>query len=197
MRFDKQDIRLLNLYDFGARMFSPFNMRWMTMDPLAEKYYHISPYVYCAGGPINIVDPDGRHLVVTRNENNQYIICCGQMNDDLNIYEFYLNDSMEWKAKPSVLWLRKHPSLIVIRENGLTVYASARDVGNMAAGYVAGLNGLSWSAIRFGADLYQSYQASFKEHRIRLNGEGMTTTNAQFYGWRMSGRDTWNKGLPR
>lgn len=32
---------------------------WMTMDPLAEKYYHIIPYVYCAGNPINLVDPDG------------------------------------------------------------------------------------------------------------------------------------------
>jgi len=52
----------LNLYDFGARMFSPFNMRWMTIDPLAEKYYHISPYAYCAGNPINLVDQDGREI---------------------------------------------------------------------------------------------------------------------------------------
>ena len=52
----------LNLYDFGARMFSPFNMRWMTMDPLAEKYYHISPYAYCAGNPVNLVDWDGREV---------------------------------------------------------------------------------------------------------------------------------------
>ena len=29
-------------------------------DPLAEKYYHISPYAYCAGDPVNLVDPDGR-----------------------------------------------------------------------------------------------------------------------------------------
>ncbi|MBR5955526.1 MAG: RHS repeat-associated core domain-containing protein [Bacteroidales bacterium] len=50
----------LKLYDFGARMYSPSNMRWMTMDPLCEKYYHISPYVYCFGNPIRFVDPDGR-----------------------------------------------------------------------------------------------------------------------------------------
>ena len=50
----------LPLYDFGARMYSPSNTRWMTIDPLAEKYYHISPYVYCAGNPVNLVDPDGR-----------------------------------------------------------------------------------------------------------------------------------------
>ena len=29
------------------------------MDPLSEKYYHISPYAYCAGNPVNLVDPDG------------------------------------------------------------------------------------------------------------------------------------------
>ena len=28
-------------------------------DPLAEKYYHISPYAYCAGDPVNRIDPDG------------------------------------------------------------------------------------------------------------------------------------------
>ena len=33
--------------------------RFTTMDPLAEKYYSISPYAYCAGNPVNLVDPDG------------------------------------------------------------------------------------------------------------------------------------------
>lgn len=52
----------LNLLDFGARMFSPSAMRWTTMDPMAEKYYDISPYVYCAGNPVNYVDPDGEKI---------------------------------------------------------------------------------------------------------------------------------------
>ena len=50
----------LDLYDFGARMYSPSAMRWMTMDPLCEKHFDISPYVYCFGNPSNVVDPDGR-----------------------------------------------------------------------------------------------------------------------------------------
>ena len=25
------------------------------IDPLAEKYYHLSPYAYCAGNPVNVV----------------------------------------------------------------------------------------------------------------------------------------------
>ena len=28
-------------------------------DPLSEKYYAISPYAYCAGNPVNLVDPEG------------------------------------------------------------------------------------------------------------------------------------------
>ncbi len=29
------------------------------MDPLAEKYYSISPYAWCANNPINVVDLNG------------------------------------------------------------------------------------------------------------------------------------------
>jgi len=30
------------------------------VDPLAEKYYSISPYAYCLNYPVRLVDPDGR-----------------------------------------------------------------------------------------------------------------------------------------
>ena len=36
--------------------------RFLSMDPLAEKYYHLSPYAYCAGDPVNLIDPDGRKI---------------------------------------------------------------------------------------------------------------------------------------
>lgn len=40
--------------------------RFTTMDPLAEKYYSISPYAFCAGNPVNLVDPEGQNPVVYR-----------------------------------------------------------------------------------------------------------------------------------
>ena len=49
-------------YDFGACNYLPAIPRWNSMDPLAEKYYSISPYVYCAGNPVNLVDRDGKDV---------------------------------------------------------------------------------------------------------------------------------------
>ena len=41
-------------------MYYPAIGRFMTMDPMAESYYSISPYAYCANNPILYVDPSGK-----------------------------------------------------------------------------------------------------------------------------------------
>jgi RHS repeat-associated protein len=50
-------------YDYGARGYYPAIGRFTSVDPLAEKYYSISPYAYCAGNPVNRIDPDGRFVM--------------------------------------------------------------------------------------------------------------------------------------
>jgi RHS repeat-associated protein len=52
----------LDLYDYGARQYDPVLGQFTQMDPLCEKYYHLSPYMYCAGNPVKYVDPDGRSI---------------------------------------------------------------------------------------------------------------------------------------
>ena len=57
--FLSPDIQLL---DFGARMYAPAAARWTAIDPMAEKYYGISPYAYCLGNPIINVDLYGQEI---------------------------------------------------------------------------------------------------------------------------------------
>ncbi len=62
----------LNTYDYGARQYNPVVGRWDRMDPLSEKYYSVSPYAYCAGNPMNYIDPDGRRINYYNSANNTW-----------------------------------------------------------------------------------------------------------------------------
>ncbi len=54
--------RGLNLYDYSARYMDPTLGRFNTVDPMAEKYYSISPYAYCAGNSVRFFDPNGKEI---------------------------------------------------------------------------------------------------------------------------------------
>lgn len=49
---------------YGARHYDPCIMRFTTMDPMCEKYYHLSPYAYCGNNPVNAVDIKGDSLTL-------------------------------------------------------------------------------------------------------------------------------------
>ena len=52
----------LDWYDIHARQYDPIVPSWNKIDPLAEEYYHMSPYIYCGDDPVNAIDPDGRSI---------------------------------------------------------------------------------------------------------------------------------------
>ena len=56
----------LNTYDYGARQYAPLLPLWDRVDPLAEKYYGVSPYAYCLGDPVKNVDVDGEKVRVPK-----------------------------------------------------------------------------------------------------------------------------------
>ena len=67
----------LNMYDFGARWYDVAGVpMWTSIDPLAEEYYNVSPYAYCANNPVKYIDIGGEwfwnsmgNLVVDKNDN--------------------------------------------------------------------------------------------------------------------------------
>ena len=231
----------IDWYDYGARHMSPDAGRFTTIDPMAENYYSISPYAYCANNPVNAIDPDGKSTWVIALEDGTYQVIGGDIDDDdRNIYlynrdsngdytvkgeaigvtssttSFYNSDKNEWRnsiINPSDISgkvflgkIFKDPNIISYMDKartnheydfkvtngtpgkkdldiyrgmpigqtkeGMTIYTSARDIGNIAAGYVAAVNGLTWGVARLGFDLYQK------------GIEGASTQNAQYYGWR-------------
>ncbi len=59
-----------------------------------------------------------------------------------------------------------------------TVYSSARDIGNMVAGYMAAINNVKLSVALSAFNAYQSYQDQ------KFSIEGISTRNAEVLGWK-------------
>ena len=53
-----------NAYDYGARFYDPLLPTWDRIDPLCEKYYHVSPYAYCLDNPVNAIDQEGQKVIL-------------------------------------------------------------------------------------------------------------------------------------
>jgi hypothetical protein len=43
----------------GARYYDSDLSIWLSVDAMSDKYPSLSPYAYCAGNPIRLIDPDG------------------------------------------------------------------------------------------------------------------------------------------
>ncbi len=67
---------------------------------LAEKYYSISPYVFCVGNPVNFVDPDGMDIYRYDDKTGDFILY--EQNDDEydQVAKFkYNNETGEYELK--------------------------------------------------------------------------------------------------
>ena len=217
---------------------------WLNVDPKAGDYPHVTPYGYCVGNPVKLIDPDGRDTEVVQTGEKTYKVVGGFANEDRNIYLVnadgirtgevlgvsissysFLNEDnnpvigavidlsdMSGKAfwddfvanTPNIIkYMRtagagKHYDFkrrgtstgdpnynsTLYHTRGLYVnvgdndyITSARDIGNMAAGYIAARNGLSWDEARLGFDAYESYE------RRKLTTESAVTQKAERFGY--------------
>lgn len=63
-----------DLYYYGARYYDPKTSVWLGVDPMADKYPGLSPFVYCANNPVILVDPDGRELDVANEDSKKDLL---------------------------------------------------------------------------------------------------------------------------
>lgn len=68
------------------------------------------------------------------------------------------------------------------QDGAVLTFASARDIGNVAAGFVAGDNGLSWVNARAGFDALETYQQG------SLSTEGQPTKRAERVGFNVGSK---------
>ena len=62
--------------------------------------------------------------------------------------------------------------------DGKAIVASARDIGNMVAGYVAGVHGIPWKAARRAFDTLE-----YLQQKGTKTEEGLSSQNAERFGW--------------
>ena len=80
----------LNMYDYSVRWKADWY--FSTMDPLAEEYYSISPYVYCANNPLKYIDPDRKALNIVTGGLGALI------STGVNIYNQSKEGKLDWSS---------------------------------------------------------------------------------------------------
>ena len=79
---------------------------WLSVDPLSDKYPHISPYAYCGNNPMKFVDPDGKKVFFAKNVSISF-------KNDFRIAVEYMN---KHKISGMLYQLEKSPQTYYIAE---------------------------------------------------------------------------------
>ena len=116
-------------YDYGARYMDC--MRFTTMDPMAEKYYSISPYAYCANNPIRMVDYNGTQFTESAwtfvNRLNQNI------ENRINKNELKINKIKEKENSQKGLSRRQQKKLDKIKQNNIELQNVRNEINVLAS----------------------------------------------------------------
>lgn len=127
-----------SIYDSFARFQNTYG-RFMSIDPKAESFYHISPYTYCAGDPVNMVDPDGMDIYRFDKDTGEFI-CEEYTNDKFDqIGEYKYEDGKYVLEKKS----NGKPKLLVRRVAKGILFPGANFKENQGEFIVGGTHGLT------------------------------------------------------
>lgn len=176
----------LDWLHYGARMMEPAWGRFTTPDPMAEKYYDVSPYVYCANNPSNMVDYDGCDYWST-NDQEQIKAFINAMGSGQTQFDFSgWNHATDAEICGNLTYNDEthkfYTSYTSVVDGELTVIGKSFD---------ANITPVSYSGLGYeGAYVYQPTTSSWKKIILSLDGGLKYNDGQNNWNVNLSGRIT-------
>ena len=179
---EEQRIGLFNsqLLDFGTRYYDAYTCSWNAIDPLAHKYFGMSPYNYCGNDPVNFFDPDGNEKIIAMihspnmNESKYQRAIEKHKNDNTapSGYAVYDTDRREYKKNSTLIESMKtatdYSNLCILYAHGAPNGQEAQIVDNNNIHKQADANFLS-TFLKTNSEVVKSNEDNNKGSIIVLN----------------------------
>ena len=154
--------------------------KWMSVDPLADKYPNISPYAYCGWNPINAIDPDGRFSMENIDGGTNYetilVLPSESARKDMGYKKRRAFDETQKQASAINM-----PTMYV--DNAQDYADAMAELGNMQSAtesYILstshGSNGTNRKGITIGTDMYTNIKGDFSPLCAGLEGKTIFIT---------------------
>lgn len=105
----------------------PTDLKWLSIDPLAEKHPDHTPYAFSANNPIRYIDPDGRDWTDANGN-----VISGDALNNVQVYIFHDNDFSEQAMVQYNLAVERYGAGAVALSNTGTTQGFTTDWGNMS-----------------------------------------------------------------
>ena len=123
-----------NVYDFGARLYDPSLGRWISQDPMAERSFDISPYSFCLGNPLSLIDPNGLSTYTVNGE--EFTIDDGDESFRMEVTQKDFNKLQKLFEKDILKYARFREKLSMTNEYTFTSVEPSKDGGDILDGAV-------------------------------------------------------------
>ena len=153
---------------FGARYYTDNIMMWLSVDPMSDKYPSMSPYMYCAGNPIRLRDPNGMDFDPKVDHKNKTITICAVI--------YTANENKERAQESADMWNNQSGRFHYVDDN-YGDYTIIFDLTVAEGDYRTYDDAYKASSNDFGSNLYDVVDVLIDRQGKEVNARGTTIEN--------------------